>query len=124
MITITEAAAKEVLKVFDRHGQSGADAPTDGPAGTATEPKPLYLRVSVVGGGCSGFKQALEVTDTVGENDEVFEEHGVKVICDPKSHIYLDGATIDYKTGVMNSEFVLDIPTATGRCGCGASFSA
>ncbi len=124
MITITEAAAKEIFKVFDRHGHRGADGPADSPAGAAKDAKPLYLRVSVAGGGCSGFKQALEVTDTVGENDEVFEQHGLKVICDPKSHIYLDGATIDYKTEVMNSGFVFDIPTASGRCGCGASFSS
>ena len=115
MITVTETAAKEVLKVFEQHRQAQS---------AGAEPKELYLRAAVSGGGCSGFKQTLEVAETVGENDEVFEQHGVKVICDPKSHIYLDGSIIDYKTSVMNSGFVFDIPTATGRCGCGASFSA
>jgi iron-sulfur cluster assembly protein len=115
MITVTETAAKEILKILEQHRQGQA---------AGAEPKELYLRAAVAGGGCSGFKQTLEITETVGENDEVFEQHGVKVICDPKSHIYLDGSIIDYKTTVMSSGFVFDIPTATGRCGCGASFSA
>lgn len=113
MITITERAAEEVRKVFGQY-ESGENG----------EPKEMFLRAGVVGGGCSGFKQTLELSETMGDNDEVFEQHGVKVICDPKSHIYLDGSTIDFKQTVMNSGFTFDIPTATGRCGCGSSFSA
>ncbi len=115
MITVTERAAHEVLKIIDQQ-RNGTDP--------AAAPKPMYLRVGVAGGGCSGFKQTLDLTETMGENDEVFEHHGVKVICDPKSHIYLDGSTIDFKSTTMTSGFVFDIPTATGRCGCGSSFSA
>ena len=127
MITITEKAAKEILQIIEQHRQSQASqsAPeSDGGIATATEGKPTYLRVAVTGGGCSGFKQTLDLTETLGENDEIFEQHGVKVICDPKSHIYLDGATIDFKSTTMSRGFVFEIPTATGRCGCGASFSA
>jgi iron-sulfur cluster assembly protein len=126
MINVSEAAAAEVLKIIEQHSQSMAGQNTTGSgdeAVTATEAKPMYLRVGVTGGGCSGFKQTLDLTETLGENDEVFEHHGVKVICDPKSHIYLDGSSIDFKTTMMGSGFVFDIPTATGRCGCGSSFS-
>ena len=115
MITISEAAAQEVRKIID---QQHSDADSE------SAPKPMYLRVGVAGGGCSGFKQTMDLTETAGENDEVFEQHGVKVVCDPKSHIYLDGSTIDFKTTTMSSGFVFDIPTASGRCGCGSSFSA
>jgi iron-sulfur cluster assembly protein len=122
MIQITEKAAKEVLRIIEQQADQGGEG--EGGAQTATEAKPLYLRVGVAGGGCSGFKQTLDLTETVGENDEIFEQHGVKLICDPKSHIYLDGSTIDFKSTTMGSGFVFDIPQATGRCGCGSSFSA
>ncbi|HUU85132.1 MAG TPA: iron-sulfur cluster assembly accessory protein [Phycisphaerae bacterium] len=126
MITLTEKAAQQVLQIIEQHrqdeaGQSGSEG--EGGGATATEAKPMYLRVGVVGGGCSGFKQTLDLTETLGENDEVFEQHGVKVICDAKSHIYLDGATIDFKSTTMGSGFAFEIPSATGRCGCGQSFS-
>ena len=118
MITLSETAAAEVLKIIDQHHDGSV--PGDGQA----EPKTMYLRVGVTGGGCSGFKQALDLTETFGENDELFEQHGVKLICDPKSHIYLDGCSIDFQSTMMGSGFVFDIPGASGRCGCGASFSA
>ena len=125
MITLTEKAAQAVLKVMEEYRrvaaeQSGAQ---DGKAGAGPDDRPLYLRVAVTGGGCGGFQHALDLADTLGENDEVFEQHGVKLICDPKSCIYLDGSTIDFKTTAMSSGFVFDIPTAAGRCGCGQSFS-
>ena len=119
MITITETAATEVVRIIDEH-RRGDGRESD----AAAEQRPMYLRVGVVGGGCSGFKQTLDLTETLGDNDEVFEQHGVKIICDPKSHIYLDGSTIDFKSTTMGSGFVFNIPHATGRCGCGSSFSA
>ena len=122
MIQITEKAAKEVLRIIEQQLASQGNE-GEGVARTATEAKPVYLRVGVAGGGCSGFKQTLDLTETVGENDEVFEQYGVKLICDPKSHIYLDGSTIDFKSTTMGSGFVFDIPQATGRCGCGSSFA-
>lgn len=126
MITLTEKAAQEVLKIIEHHRQdtSGrSDPPGEGGEATATEARPMYLRVAVTGGGCGGFQHTLDLADTLGESDEVFEQHGVKLICDPKSYIYLDGSTIDFKTTTMSSGFVFDIPTAAGRCGCGQSFS-
>ncbi len=121
MISLTEAAAKEVLKIVEQHQQN---QPDDEGASTATATKEMFLRVGVTGGGCSGFKQTLDLTETKTDNDEVFEHHGVSVVCDTKSHIYLDGAKVDFKTTTMGSGFVFDIPMATGQCGCGSSFSA
>ncbi len=115
MINITETAAKEVVKIVEQQQEQ---------QGNGGDVKPMYLRVGVVGGGCSGFKQTLDLTETRGDNDELFEQHGVQLICDSKSHIYLDGSTIDFKTTMMGNGFVFDIPHATGRCGCGSSFSA
>jgi iron-sulfur cluster assembly protein len=124
MITISDTAASEVRRIIEQHQASSlADGSGDGNKAVATDVKPMYLRVGVVGGGCSGFKQTLDLTETLNENDEVFEHHGVKVICDPKSHIYLEGASIDFKTTTMGSGFVFDIPQATGKCGCGSSFT-
>lgn len=119
MITLSEAAAAEVLRIIEQHRQSSAE----GAAGTDSQAGPMYLRVAVIGGGCSGFQHTLDLTEIIGENDEVFEQHGVKVICDPKSHIYLDGSSIGFKSTMMGGGFVFNISTATGQCSCGASFS-
>lgn len=83
-----------------------------------------YLRVGVKGGGCSGFSYTLDLTETRNETDELWDIHGVKVICDPKSHIYLEGVAVDFKDEVMGRGFVFNNPNATGTCGCGSSFSA
>lgn len=125
MINLTESAAGEVRKIIDQQQQSSPDAPADaGGDGDAPNGRAMYLRVGVTGGGCSGFKQTLDLTETLSERDERFDHHGVTVICDSKSHIYLDGATIDFKSTAMGSGFVFEIPNATGQCGCGSSFSA
>ncbi|UCD28857.1 MAG: iron-sulfur cluster assembly accessory protein, partial [Planctomycetota bacterium] len=75
------------------------------------------------GGGCSGFTYSLDLTGTKGENDEEFEEYGIKMICDPKSYLYLNDTTVDFKDELMERGFVFDNPNATGTCGCGSSFS-
>lgn len=114
MITLTKEAAVAVNKILVDQKETLDEADKD---------KEFYLRVGVQGGGCSGFKQTLDLVSDKGEMDEVFEQEGVKVICDAKSHIYLDGATIDFKSSTMGSGFVFDIPMSTGKCGCGSSFS-
>jgi iron-sulfur cluster assembly protein len=115
-ITLTETAAREVKTIIDQQHES---AKNNGDAG-----KPLYLRVGVRGGGCSGFGYVLDLTENKNDNDEQWNVHGIDVICDPKSHLYLDGTTIDFKDELMGRGFVFSNPNATTTCGCGSSFSA
>ena len=116
MVTLTELAAREVKGIIERQDETAKEEGKEAPH--------LYLRVGVKGGGCSGFNYSLDLTETVGENDEIWNQHGVDVVCDPKSFIYLDGTTVDFKDEVMGRGFVFNNPNATGTCGCGSSFSA
>ena len=84
----------------------------------------VYLRVGVKGGGCSGFMYLLDLTESADEQDWQFDHNGIRVVCDQKSHLYLDGTTIDFKDEVMGRGFVFNNPNATTQCGCGSSFSA
>ncbi len=116
MVTLTERAAKEIGAIGAEQAESAAKEGKEAPK--------LYLRVGVKGGGCSGFNYSLDLTESVGENDERWEHHGVEVVCDSKSMLYLDGTTIDFKDEVMGRGFVFTNPNATSSCGCGSSFSA
>ena len=109
MIELTERAAGEVKTIIKDQDLDSAKT---------------FLRVGVKGGGCSGFSYTLDLTETRNESDEEWDLHGVKVICDPKSHIYLEGVSVDFKDEVMGRGFVFNNPNATGTCGCGSSFSA
>ena len=115
MVQITELAAKEVKTIMEQQqeaaGQKGQDAPQ------------LYLRVGVKGGGCSGFNYSLDFADVVAENDERSSQHGVEIICDPKSALYLEGTTIDFRNELTGRGFVFNNPNATNTCGCGSSFA-
>ncbi len=84
----------------------------------------VRLRVGVKGGGCSGFSYILDLTETQKDTDELFEQHGIKIIVDPKSLLYLNGVTVDFKDEIMGRGFVFNNPNATSSCGCGSSFSA
>jgi iron-sulfur cluster assembly protein len=108
-IELTERAAKEVKTIIE---QQKLDA------------QKTYLRLGVKGGGCSGFSYTLDLTENKGENDEEWTLHDVKIICDPKSYIYLEGTTVDFKEEIMGRGFVFSNPNATHTCGCGSSFSA
>jgi iron-sulfur cluster assembly protein len=108
-LQLTERAAQEVKTILDQQGLS-ADT--------------TYLRLGVKGGGCSGFSYSLDLTESKSEQDEEFAEHGVKMVCDSKSFIYLNGVTLDFKDEVMGRGFVFNNPNATHTCGCGSSFSA
>lgn len=108
-ITLTERAAQEVKTILEQQNLS---------------PETTYLRMGVKGGGCSGFSYALDLTETKTEQDEEFDSHGVKVVCDPKSYLYLNGTTLDFKDEVMGRGFVFNNPNATHTCGCGSSFQA
>jgi iron-sulfur cluster assembly protein len=84
------------------------------------------LRVGVKGGGCSGFTYVLDLTEEVaGDADDEVESHGIRILIDNKSHMYLEGTEIDYKTnGMLGGGFVFKNPNASSTCGCGSSFSA
>jgi iron-sulfur cluster assembly protein len=108
-ITLSEVAAKEVKAIIEQQGLSSNVA----------------LRVGVKGGGCSGFSYVLDLTEAAPENDEVMESHGIKLLSDRKSYLYLNGTEIDFKDDSLGQRgFVFKNPNATHSCGCGSSFSA
>ena len=109
-ITLTELAATRIKGIIQ-----GEKLPSE----------QTRLRVGVKGGGCSGFSYMLDLTEEPrGESDEEMESHGVKILVDNKSFLYLDGTEIDFKEDVIQSGFVFKNPNATSTCGCGSSFTA
>lgn len=82
------------------------------------------LRVSVMPGGCSGFKYSLNIEENSLEDDFVMESEGVQLFVDGFSAQYLGGTRIDYVSSMTGSGFTFNNPSATGGCGCGSSFSA
>jgi len=105
MIKITDAAKEKIFKLLQDKG--------DG----------YFLRVGVKGGGCSGLSYSVDLDNTQDETDKVFEDQGIKIICDPKSFLYLHGITIDFSTELVGGGFQFKNPNASGSCGCGTSFS-
>lgn len=108
-IELTENAAREVNTIIEQQ---------------ELDSEKVRLRVGVKGGGCSGFSYLLDLTEQERETDEVSELNGIKVVCDPKSYLYLNGTKIDFKDEIMGRGFVFNNPNATATCGCGSSFSA
>ena len=108
MINLTNAAAEKVKGILE---QEKSNIPAGG------------LRIYVQGGGCSGFSYGM-VLDEATDEDQVFEKGGIKVIVDPMSLRYLEGAEVDYKEDLMGGGFAIKNPNATSTCGCGHSFSA
>ncbi len=107
MIGLTERAAAEVKRII--HEQKL-------PAATA-------LRVGVKGGGCSGFSYTLGFDDRISEIDQITELHGIRLVCDPKSFLYLSGTEVDFEESLMGRGFKFGNPNASKTCGCGESFS-
>ena len=108
MINITTTAAQKVKGILEQEKESI-------PAGG--------LRIYVQGGGCSGFSYGM-VLDEAADGDQVFEQDGIKVIIDPMSMRYLEGAEVDYKEDLMGGGFAIKNPNAKSTCGCGSSFQA
>jgi iron-sulfur cluster assembly protein len=109
-ITLSEVAAKEIKDIIRDQNLPAEQT---------------RLRVGVKGGGCSGFSYLLDLTEEEkAETDEEMESHGIKILVDNKSFLYLDGTEIDFKDEVMGRGFVFKNPNATSTCGCGSSFSA
>ena len=106
--TLTEKAASEVRRIVAEQNL----------------PEKLYLRLRVVGGGCSGFQHKLDLDPQVNEKlDETFESHGVSVVIDKRSLLYMTGVTVDFHDDLNKRGFSITNPQAKGTCGCGSSFS-
>ena len=107
-ITLTDKAASKIKKVFEENKM----------------PAEACLRIGVKGGGCSGFSYTLDVAGKPAEDDKTFESNGVKIVCDLKSYLWLEGTEIDYDNALIAGGFVFNNPRAKATCGCGASFRA
>jgi len=90
--------------------------------GMAGDPS-YFLRVSVVGGGCSGLSYKLDFDNQQKPNDQVFENNGVKVVTDLKSLLYLVNTTLEFSEGLNGKGFYFNNPNASRTCGCGESFA-
>ncbi len=109
-VNLTERAAQEVRKILDDQKM---------------EVSTTLLRVGVAGGGCSGFSYALGFdTNYDPAKDSKYEFHGVNLVVDKKSALYLDGTTVDFYEGLEKRGFTFENPNAVKTCGCGSSFQA
>ena len=107
MITISERAVKELRRIITEQSL----------------PETTVVRVGVKGGGCSGFSYSLGFDDTIHDTDQVVESHDFRVVCDPKSFLYLNGTEVDFEESLMGRGFKFGNPNASKTCGCGESFS-
>lgn len=82
-----------------------------------------FIRVGVKGGGCSGLSYELSFDNKLKEDDKVFEDKGLKIVCDKKSFLYLIGTQLDFSGGLNGKGFIFVNPNASRTCGCGESFS-
>ena len=111
-ITLTEKAAGEVKRIIGEQQQTG------------NVPEKIYLRIRVVGGGCSGFQNKLDLDPQVNEKlDEVYDFHGVQVVVDKRSLMYLSDVTVDFHDDLNRRGFSINNPNAKSTCGCGSSYS-
>lgn len=104
-ITLSESAAKRIKAILEK------------------QPDKSYLRVSVEGGGCSGFSYKFDLDDTANEDDLIVSRDGVDVLIDEMSIEFMAGSEIDFSTELIGAAFKINNPNATAGCGCGTSFS-
>jgi iron-sulfur cluster assembly protein len=103
-IEITAAAAAEIARQREKRGTPDA-----------------MIRIGVRGGGCTGFTYVFEWAEQVRATDKVFSAHGVSIVVDPKSLVYLGAMQLDFVRGMMGHGFKFNNPNAKGSCGCGES---
>jgi iron-sulfur cluster assembly protein len=106
MVNVTPKAVEKIRAAFQREGVKGG------------------LRLGVLGGGCSGLSYQFKFDPKPRATDRVLNFDDVEVYIDPKSMVFLDGMTLDWKDSLIHSGFVFDNPHAKKSCGCGTSFSA
>lgn len=107
MIKVTEKAKDRISELRTEEGRTEAH----------------NVRVSVLGGGCSGLMYNLDFDDIIKDTDEVFEDQGIKILVDKKSLLYLLGTTLDFSDGLNGKGFQFINPNASRTCGCGESFA-
>ena len=107
MITVTEKAKQKAIELM-----SNENRPADS-----------FIRVGVEGGGCSGLTYKLEFDNQLKADDKVFEDKGMKIVCDRKSFLYLVGTELEFSDGLNGKGFMFINPNASRTCGCGESFS-
>ena len=88
-----------------------------------TEKENSFFRISVLGGGCSGFQYDFSFTNIKNSDDDIYEEHQVKFLIDQTSIEFLNGSELDYVDELAGSYFKIENPNSTANCGCGTSFS-
>jgi iron-sulfur cluster assembly protein len=106
MLTLTPTAVEKVKTVMSQRGENGG------------------LRISVVGGGCSGFQYQMTIDKESNAEDKIIEQDGIRMFIDPRSSLYLSGTIVDYVETLTGAGFKFDNPNAKGTCGCGESFYA
>ena len=106
-LSLTERAANRIREIMS---QNGVGEETHG------------VRLGVKSGGCSGLSYVLEI-DEPSEKDRMFDSHGVRVFCDPKSYLYINGTEVDFSSDLLNGGFAFGNPNVKRGCGCGTSFS-
>ena len=104
-VSLTDSAARRIAEI------------------AASDPATPLLRVTVEGGGCSGFQYKFNLVASAESEDIVLEKSGATVIIDPVSLQYMDGAQIDFVDDLMGAAFKINNPVATASCGCGTSFT-
>src|SRR5688572_11457274 len=108
-IQVTEKAKERVLQLIQEAGHGNDSS--------------YFLRVSVVGGGCSGLSYKMDFDNQLKAADQVFEHNGVKVVTDLKSFLYLVNTVLDFSDGLNGKGFYFNNPNASRTCGCGESFA-
>lgn len=107
VVTISEKAAAQIKHLSEKEGRSEH-----------------ALRVAVQGGGCSGLTYKLSLDGQERPGDKIYQQHGIKLLVDSKSVIYLVGTQLDFSDGLNGKGFTFSNPNAKKTCGCGTSFSA
>ncbi len=108
-IYVSDKAKAKVIKLMDEAGIAGDTS--------------YFLRVGVVGGGCSGLSYKLDFDNETKPMDQIFEDNGVKVVTDLKSFLYLVNTELDFSDGLNGKGFHFNNPNASRSCGCGDSFA-
>jgi len=108
MVTVTESAKTRLIELMSKE---------------SLNPVEHFVRVGVIGGGCSGLSYELKFDQTRQENDQVFEDNGIRIVVEKKSMLYLAGTCLEFSDGLNGKGFVFNNPNATRTCGCGESFS-